>query len=116
MSDDFPPGVTTTIRHALVFNLRDGHRRYGADLPAMDLYPDIIRALKWVHAEDPDRAHWLAWSAFEDVSSHAEENNGPPLEAAISCLRHSLTRETPPFGSWTEEEADRFITAARTRS
>lgn len=109
---DFPPGVTTTIRHALVLNLRDGHRRFGDDLPAMDLYPDIVRALKWVHSEKPDHASWLVWDAFQDIASYAEDGDGPPVEAAVRCLRFSLTRETPPFGGWTEEEADSFVTAA----
>ncbi|MFD9496879.1 hypothetical protein ACFWA1_35995 [Streptomyces sp. NPDC060005] len=113
---DFPPGVTTTIRHALVFQLRDGHRRYGADLPAMDLYPDIIRALKWVHTEDPERALWLVWSTFQDVSSYAEDGSGPPLENAVRCVRHSLTQDSPPLGRWTEEEAECFVTEAMTKS
>jgi hypothetical protein len=109
---DFPPGVLPTIRHALVLNLLDGHRRAGDDLPAYDLYGDIVRALKWVHSQDPEEAVWIAWRALEDVAGHED---GPSREAAARCLCFSLTRTTPPFG-WTVEEADRFVTAALIKS
>lgn len=110
---DFPPGVTATIRHALVLNLLEAHRRAGDDLPACDLYPDIIRALKWVHSQDPDRAVWLAWHALEEVGGYtSSDEDGPSAEAVARCLRFSLTRETPPFDKWSEDEADRFVTAA----
>jgi hypothetical protein len=109
---DFPPGVLPTIRHALVFNLLDAHRHAGDDLPACDLYPEIVRALKWVHSQDPDGAVWLAWHALEEVDGHAPSEDGPSRETAARCLRFSLTRSTPPFDAWTEDEADRFVTAA----
>ncbi|MEF9908620.1 hypothetical protein ACQSMD_33430 [Streptomyces flavovirens] len=109
---DFPPGVLPTIRHALVLNLLDAHRRVGDDLPACDLYPEIIRALKWVHSQDPDTAVWAVWHALEEVSGYTETEGGPTTEAAARCLRFSLTRDTPPFDEWSEVQADRFITAA----
>ncbi|MFJ2225609.1 hypothetical protein ACIOFY_36905 [Streptomyces anulatus] len=109
----FPPGVLTTIRHALVLNLLDAHRRVGNDLPACDLYPDIIRSLKWVHSQDPDAADNVVWGTLEHVAGH---EGGPDPENAARCLSFSLTRHTPPFEAWPRDQADRFVAAARVES
>ncbi|MFD4795050.1 hypothetical protein [Streptomyces anulatus] len=113
---DFPPGVLTTIRHALVLNLLDAHRRVGNDLPACDLYPDIIRSLKWVHSQDPEAADRVVWNALEHVAGHTETEGGPDPENAARCLSFSLTRNTPPFEAWSRDQADRFVAAARVLS
>ncbi|MFI1532113.1 hypothetical protein [Streptomyces griseus] len=107
---DFPPTVLTTIRHALVLNLLDAHRRVGDDLPACDLYPDIIRSLKWVHSQDPEAAELLVWDALEHFGGH---KGGPDPENAARCLSFSLTRYTPPFEAWSRDQADGFVAAAR---
>ncbi|MFI6142397.1 hypothetical protein ACIBCC_29925 [Streptomyces griseus] len=109
----FPPGVLATIRHALVLNLVHSHRRFGDNLPACDLYPDIIRSLKWVHSQDPKAADDVVWGALEHVAGH---EGGPDPEAAARCLSFSLTRHTPPFEAWSEDQADRFVAAARVGS
>lgn len=113
---DFPPGVLPAIRHALVFNMLDAYRRAGDDLPACDLYPDIIRAVRWVHSQNPEDAVWLAWHALEEVQGRTGDEDGPTREAAARCLRFSLTQDTPPFDAWSEDEADRFVTAALLKS
>ncbi|MEV7881866.1 hypothetical protein [Streptomyces microflavus] len=113
---DFPPGVLPTLQHALVFNLLDAYRRVGHDLPFCDLYPDLIRALKWVHAQDPETAVSVVWNTLEHLAGHTQTEGGPATEAAARCLRFSLTRTTPPFGEWSEEQADRFVTAALIKS
>ncbi|MGY3676448.1 hypothetical protein [Streptomyces sp. TE33382] len=106
----FPPGVCGTIRIALEGNLRQYHQRFGSDtLPVADLAVDIIKALKWVHSVDPDTAVSLAWRALTTVSS---DTDGLTLEAASRCLRHSLTQGSAPYGKWTSDQAERFVTAA----
>ncbi|MFI0137815.1 hypothetical protein [Streptomyces luteogriseus] len=80
---DFPPGIIgPTIRHALVFNLLDAHRRVGDDLPACDLHPETIRALKWQHSQNLDKTVRVVWHALEEVTSHTGTEGGPTAEAA----------------------------------
>ncbi|AQW50725.1 hypothetical protein ACIQPP_19580 [Streptomyces violaceusniger] len=105
---NFPTGVLSTIRHALVFNLREYHQRFGEDLPDSDLYVDIVKAVKWVHETDPQTAVSLVWHAFQE----ATVDDGPTLEDAARCLRLSLTQSSEPYGRWTPEEADGFVAAA----
>ncbi|MFD4757434.1 hypothetical protein ACFWOJ_00655 [Streptomyces sp. NPDC058439] len=107
--DDFPAGVCGTISHALECNLRRYHRRFGTEaLPACDLYADIVKALKWVHSVDPERAVTVTRRALTDAAS---DGGGPPLDAAARCLRHSLTQASVPYGTWTEDQAESFVTA-----
>ena len=96
------------IRLALEFNLRDYHRRFPDDIDGADLYGDIITAVKWVHETSPRTALYLVQSALTNVV----DGDGPTLEDAARCLRHSLTQGGGPHGEWAPEEADRFVTAA----
>ncbi|WP_435242981.1 hypothetical protein [Streptomyces cucumeris] len=106
---DFPDGVCGAIRHALVFNLRDHHQRFGEEeLSASDLYFEIVEALKWVHATNADTAVHLVSRALAE----ATDEGGPTLDAAAQCLRHSLTQSSGSYGKWTADEAERFLTAA----
>ncbi|WP_263981465.1 hypothetical protein [Streptomyces naphthomycinicus] len=34
-----------------------------------------------------------------------------PLREAALCLRHSLTQASGPYGKWSEEQAEAFVTA-----
>ena len=76
------------IRLALEFNLRDYHRRFPDDIDGADLYGDIITAVKWVHETSPRTALYLVQSALANVV----DGDGPTLEDAARCLRHSLTQ------------------------
>ncbi len=70
-----------------------------------DLYGDIVAAVKWVYETSPQVALYLVRSALTNVST---DEDGPALEDAAHCLRHSLTEDR----QWTLEAADRFVTAA----
>jgi hypothetical protein len=106
---DIPSGVYGTIRLALESNLRYYHRRYPDDIDGSDLWADIVTAVKWVHETSPQTAVYLVQSALTNVST---DEDGPALEDVARCLRHSLTQASAPYGNWTPEEADHFVTAA----
>ncbi|MET8221495.1 hypothetical protein [Streptomyces hirsutus] len=106
---DIPGGVYGAIRLALEANLRDYHRRIPDQLDGADLYVDIVTAVKWVHEVAPQTALYLVQSALTNVST---DEDGPVLEDVARCLRHSLTQPSSPYGEWSYEEADRFVTAA----
>ncbi|MGW4995392.1 hypothetical protein ACWEQ3_48870 [Streptomyces mirabilis] len=65
--------------------------------------------MKWVYETSGQTALYLVQAALTNVSS---EEDGPALEDLARCLRHSLTQRGGPYGDWTPEEADRFVTAA----
>ncbi|MGW4034558.1 hypothetical protein ACWEFL_35570 [Streptomyces sp. NPDC004838] len=95
-----------------MFNLLDAHRRAGDDLPACDLYPEIVRALKWVHSQDPDEAVRLAWHALEEVAGYTETEGGPSREGRRPLPAFLPHPDHTPFGAWSEDDADRLVKAA----
>ncbi|WP_338775249.1 hypothetical protein [Streptomyces sp. DG1A-41] len=108
---DLPAGVTGAIGHALAFNLRHHGQQFGLDnLRWTDLYVDVITALKWVHSVDPATAVYVARRALQDAADEGDKQPVPLKEAAL-CLRHSLTQGSVPYGKWSEEQAEAFVTA-----
>ncbi|MCX4482180.1 hypothetical protein OOK44_38230 [Streptomyces cellulosae] len=103
-----PRTVVATIRHALVFNVLDYHQRYGDRIRRASLYPDVVDSVKWLHGQDPQAAADLVAEALTEITA---ERGGPALDLAARCVRHSLTFLTD-HGEWTEDQADRFVTAA----
>lgn len=107
---DVAGSVYGAIRYALEYNLRDYHQRFGEEeLPWSDLYVDIVAAVKWVYETSPETALHLVRRALTDASN---SDDGPTLEAAARCLRHSLTQGGSTPQGWTPEQANRFVTAA----
>jgi hypothetical protein len=102
-----PSSVYGTIRLALEANLREYHRMDDFPIENADLYTDIVSAVKWARDKSEQTALHLVQSALTNVST---DENGPSLEDAAECLRHSLTQ--PGSRPWSREEADRFVTAA----
>ncbi|MCT9141715.1 hypothetical protein [Streptomyces violarus] len=108
---DFPSGVTGAIGHAVALNLRHYGQQFGMDhLPWCDLYSDVITALKWVHSEDPAMAVRVARRALQDAANEGDRQP-VPLKNAARCLRHSLTQASVPYGTWSQEKAEAFVTA-----
>lgn len=105
-----PPEVLGAIRHALELNLVDANRRYGAAVTVdYDLYPDVVAAVKWVHALD-DRA---ALALVQDALTNAAAvDDGPSLVRATLALSHGLTQPVGQSGAWTTELAEHFVSAA----
>ncbi|MEU0061706.1 hypothetical protein [Streptomyces sp. NPDC006334] len=108
---DLPAGATGAIRHALALNLRHYGQQFGVDkLRWTDLYVDVITALKWVHSVDPQTAVYVARHALQEAADEGDKQPVPLKEAAL-CLRHSLTQASVPYGKWSEEQAEAFVTA-----
>lgn len=100
------------VRHdrlALEANLREYHRWEDFPIENADLYADIVSAVKWAHEKSEQTALHLVQSALTSVST---DEDGPALEDASECLRHSLTQPGSSPREWSREEADRFVTAA----
>lgn len=104
-----PSSVYGTIRLALEANLREYHRLDGVHIENADLYADIVSAVKWASEKSEQAALHLVQSALMSVST---DKDGPALEDAAECLRHSLTQPGSSPREWSREEADRFVTAA----
>ncbi|WP_328418517.1 hypothetical protein OG542_40225 (plasmid) [Streptomyces violaceus] len=108
---DFPSGVTGAIGHALALNLRHYGQQFGMDnLRWSDLYVDVITALKWVHSVDPATAVNVARRALQDAADEGDKQPVPLKESAL-CLRHSLTQASVPYGKWSQDQAEAFVTA-----
>ncbi|MFJ9101111.1 hypothetical protein ACIRJM_21895 [Streptomyces sp. NPDC102405] len=108
---DLPAGVTGAIGRALAFNLRHHGQQFGMDnLRFTDLYVDVIKALKWVHSVDPAMAVRVARRALQDAADEGDKLPVPLKDSAL-CLRHSLTQSSVPYGKWSEDQADAFVTA-----
>ncbi|MFC8394847.1 hypothetical protein [Streptomyces sp. NPDC057238] len=108
---DLPAGVTGAIGHALAFNLRHHSQQFGVgNLRWSDLYTDVITALKWIHSVDPARAVHVARRALQDAADEGDKQPVPLKEAAL-CLHHSLTQASVPYGKWSEDQTEAFMTA-----
>ena len=108
---DLPEGVTGAIRHALALNLRHYAQQFGVDnLSGSDLYVDVITALKWVHSVDPQTAVYVARHALQEATDEGDQHPVPLKDAAL-CLRHSLTQASVPYGKWSQDQAEAFVTA-----
>ncbi|WP_405691223.1 hypothetical protein [Streptomyces sp. NBC_00057] len=105
---EVPGEVYETIRLALQWNLREYHRKHPAQLPSCDLYVYVVSAVKWARETNPGVALYLTQSALTAVA----DDDGPTLDDAAACLRHSLTQESPGHNAWSYDEASRFVTAA----
>jgi hypothetical protein len=104
-----PGGVYGAIRLALEANFPDYHRQFPDDIENSDLWADVVTAVKWVHETSAQTALYLVQAALTSVST---DEDGPALEDLARSLSHSLTQRGGPYGDWTPEEADRFVTAA----
>lgn len=108
---DFPSGVLGAIRHALALNMRHHGQQYGtADLRFTDLYVNVITALKWVYSVDPQTAVRVARRALQEAADEGDRHP-VPLPDGARCLRHSLTQASMPYGEWSQDQAEAFVTA-----
>lgn len=106
-----PPEVLGALRHALQLNLVDAHRRYvtAAATGEYDLHPDVIAAVKWVHALDDGAALTLIQDALTNA---AADTDGPSLVRATLALSYGLTQPVGQGDPWTTEHAEHFVRAA----
>lgn len=52
----------------------------------------------------------VAQRALQDAADEGAKQPVPLNDAAL-CLRHSLTQTSTPYGKWTEDQAEAFMTA-----
>lgn len=105
-----PPEVLGAILHALHLDLVDAHRRHSASATTeYDLYPDVVAAVKWVHALDERAALDLVQEALMSATTTVD---GLSLVRATLALSYGLAQPVGQSGPWTAEYADRFVSAA----
>ncbi|MFE9319219.1 hypothetical protein ACFYNV_29670 [Streptomyces albidoflavus] len=104
----FPEGILGTIKMALAFDL---HQRYRTSRPGhfsgTELAVDVVKALKWVHAEDPDRADIIVRNAFQLASEL--KPHPVPFAASAECVVTSLTQSSHPYGRWSWDQSREFV-------
>ncbi|MFD9496881.1 hypothetical protein ACFWA1_36005 [Streptomyces sp. NPDC060005] len=106
--------VFGAIGHALELNIIEAHRRYGAlAIADIDLFPDVIAAVKWAVSADRPRALALVQDALTNA---AAVDDGPTLARAALALSFGLTQPVGTSGPWTTQETDRLINAAMVTS
>ncbi|MGF0163038.1 hypothetical protein ACQRET_03210 [Streptomyces koyangensis] len=112
----FPEGILGTITMALAFDL---HQRYRTTHPShfsgTELAVDIVKAVKWVHAEDPDLADAIVGHAFQLASDL--KPRPVPFAVSADCVATSLAQQSShPYGQWSRDQSREFVERCLNRS
>ncbi|GHB74737.1 hypothetical protein GCM10010377_76450 [Streptomyces viridiviolaceus] len=70
----------------------------------------MITALKRIHSADQATAVRVARRALQEAADEGDKHPVALKEEAL-CLRHSLGRPASPYGKWSQEHAEAFVTA-----